>query len=51
MNALDVIALLLVVVAVIFGARSGALPQVAGLLGAAVGALAAFAILPAASPL
>ncbi|HEY2915853.1 MAG TPA: MarP family serine protease [Candidatus Limnocylindrales bacterium] len=51
MNALDVVALLLVVVAVIFGARSGALPQIAGLAGAAIGALAAFAILPLASPL
>lgn len=49
MNALDVIALLLVVIAVIFGARSGAIPQVAGLIGAALGAGAAFAILPAAS--
>ena len=50
MNAFDVIALLLVVVAIIFGARSGALPQVAGLIGAAIGAAAGFTLLPLASP-
>jgi S1-C subfamily serine protease len=50
-NALDVLALLLIVVAVIFGARSGALPQLAGLLGAALGAVVGFTVLPAASPL
>jgi S1-C subfamily serine protease len=50
-NPLDVVALLLVVVAVIFGGRSGALPQLAGLVGAAVGAAAGFTLLPAATPL
>ena len=50
MNPFDVVALLLVVVAVIFGARSGALPQLAGLAGAALGAAAGFTLLPAASP-
>src|SRR5512140_2885812 len=48
-NALDVIAVLLVIVAVIFGARSGALPQLAGLAGAGLGALAGFTVLPIAS--
>ena len=51
MNALDVIALLLVVVAIIFGARSGALPQIAGLIGAGIGAVVAFTLLPLASTL
>ncbi|MBI3750533.1 MAG: MarP family serine protease [Chloroflexi bacterium] len=50
MNALDVIAVLLVVVAIIFGARSGALPQLAGLAGAGLGAVIGFTVLPAASP-
>jgi S1-C subfamily serine protease len=50
-NALDVVALLLIVLAMVFGARSGALPQVAGLLGAALGAVIGFTLLPAASPL
>lgn len=50
-NALDVIAVLLVIVAVIFGARSGALPQLAGLAGAGLGAVVGFTVLPAASPL
>jgi S1-C subfamily serine protease len=49
-NALDVIAVLLVVVAIIFGARSGALPQLAGLAGAGLGAVIGFTVLPAASP-
>lgn len=51
MNALDVVFVLLVALAIIFGARSGALPQIAGLAGAALGALAGFTILPAAGPL
>jgi S1-C subfamily serine protease len=50
-NALDVIFVLVVALAIIFGARSGALPQVAGLAGAALGAVAGFTILPAAGPL
>jgi S1-C subfamily serine protease len=50
-NGLDFIAVLLLVIAVIFGARSGALPQLAGLAGAAVGALIGLAALPAAASL
>ncbi|HEV7604143.1 MAG TPA: MarP family serine protease [Candidatus Limnocylindrales bacterium] len=45
MNELDAIALLLIVVSVILGWRSGAIPQVTGLLGAvAGGAIALFAL-------
>lgn len=45
MNPLDLVAILLVVVAVFLGFQSGALPQVAGLLGAvAGGALAVLAL-------
>ena len=51
MNGLDFVFLVLVVVAIVFGARSGALPQLAGLAGAALGALGAFAIVPLAVPL
>ena len=47
MNPLDAIAILLVVVALILGARSGAIPQVGGLLGAVVGGAAAILALPA----
>jgi len=50
-NLFDVVALLLVVLAIIFGARSGALPQLAGLIGAAIGAVIGFTLLPAATPL
>jgi len=50
-NGLDLVAVILLVVAVIFGARSGALPQVAGLGGAALGAIVGFTALPAAAPL
>ena len=46
MNALDAIALLLIVVSVILGWRSGAIPQVTGLLGAVVGGAAALFALP-----
>lgn len=49
MNVFDVIALLLIALAIIFGARSGALPQLAGLLGAGLGAVIGFTLLPAAS--
>jgi S1-C subfamily serine protease len=45
-NALDAITLLLVVVAVILGWRSGAIPQIAGLLGAIAGGAAAILVLP-----
>lgn len=51
MNPLDLIAIALVVIAVILGVRSGALPQLLGLAGAAVAALAGLAILPAAAHL
>ncbi|HJW21933.1 MAG TPA: MarP family serine protease [Candidatus Limnocylindrales bacterium] len=51
MNALDLAALVLVVLSVVLGARSGALPQIAGLVGAAGGAVIGFVLLPLASPL
>ena len=50
MNVLDLIAIAMVVLAVVLGARSGALPQLLGLLGAAVAALTGLAILPAVTP-
>lgn len=50
MNALDLAALVLVIVSVVLGARSGALPQIAGLAGAAAGAAIGFVLLPLASP-
>jgi S1-C subfamily serine protease len=50
-NALDLVAILLLVLSVILGARSGALPQIAGLSGAAFGAIAGFTLIPFASPL
>lgn len=46
MNPLDVAAIGLVVLGTVLGFRSGALPQVGGLLGAAVGAIGAIAALP-----
>jgi S1-C subfamily serine protease len=46
-NPLDLIAIAVLIIAVILGLRSGALPQVIGLLGAAVAALAGLAVLPA----
>jgi S1-C subfamily serine protease len=49
-NPLDVIAILLIVLAVVLGARSGAMPQLLGLAGAAVAALAGLAVLPAITP-
>jgi S1-C subfamily serine protease len=45
-NPLDLIAVLLVVVALILGARSGAIPQVSGLLGAVAGGVAVVLLLP-----
>lgn len=52
MNVLDVVAILLVVLAVLLGFRSGAFPQVGGLLGAvAGGALAILALPTLAEPL
>lgn len=47
MNPLDLLAIALLIVAVVLGIRSGALPQLIGLAGAAVAALAGLAILPA----
>ena len=47
MNPLDAIAVLLVIVALILGARSGAIPQVGGLVGALAGGAAAILLLPA----
>jgi S1-C subfamily serine protease len=49
-NALDLVAILLLVVAAVLGARSGALPQLVGLMGAAAAALLGLAILPAVTP-
>jgi S1-C subfamily serine protease len=49
-NPLDLVAILLLVLAVILGVRSGALPQLLGLAGAAVAAITGLAILPAVSP-
>lgn len=46
MNPLDLLATLLVVLAVLLGFRSGALPQVGGLLGAIGGAVLAILALP-----
>jgi S1-C subfamily serine protease len=46
-NLLDLIAILLCFVALILGARSGAIPQVGGLLGAIAGGALAVALLPA----
>jgi S1-C subfamily serine protease len=45
-NALDAGAVALLLLAVLFGWRSGAVPQVAGLIGAAVGAIAGLAAIP-----
>ena len=50
MNPLDLVAIGLLVIAVLLGLRSGALPQLLGLVGAAVAALAGLAILPAVTP-
>ncbi len=50
MNPLDAIAIALLVIAVILGTRSGALPQVGGLIGAGLGALIGLATIPTALP-
>ncbi|HET7182703.1 MAG TPA: MarP family serine protease [Candidatus Limnocylindrales bacterium] len=47
MNPLDLVAIGILLIAVILGVRSGALPQLIGLLGAAIAALAGLAVLPA----
>jgi S1-C subfamily serine protease len=46
MNALDVIALLLLIVTFVAGLRSGFFPQLGGLLGAAAGGIIALQLLP-----
>jgi S1-C subfamily serine protease len=50
-NPLDLVAIVLLVLAVLLGVRSGALPQLLGLTGAAIAALTGLAILPAVTPL
>jgi S1-C subfamily serine protease len=50
-NPLDLVAVLMLVLAVVLGIRSGALPQLFGLMGAAVAALGGLALLPAVTPL
>lgn len=47
MNPLDLVAIALVVLAIVLGFRSGALPQIGGLLGAVAGGAIAVAALPA----
>jgi uncharacterized membrane protein required for colicin V production len=49
-NPLDLLAILLIVIAVILGVRSGALPQLLGLTGAAIAAITGLAVLPAVTP-
>ena len=46
MNVIDLVALGLFVLAIALGVRSGALPQLAGLTGAAIGALVGFILVP-----
>ena len=47
MNPLDLIAILLVIFGLLLGARSGAIPQIGGLLGAVGGGALAVLLLPA----
>jgi S1-C subfamily serine protease len=49
-NPLDLVALILVVIAVLLGVRSGALPQLLGLVGASIAALAGLGVLPFVTP-
>ena len=49
-NPLDLIAIVMIVLAMILGLRSGALPQLLGLAGAAIAALTGLSVLPAVSP-
>jgi S1-C subfamily serine protease len=49
-NPLDLIALALLVIAVILGARSGAVPQIGGLIGAAAGAFIGLTAIPIVLP-
>ncbi len=46
MNLVDALALILLIAAVVLGVRSGALPQLGGLIGAVAGALVALAAIP-----
>ncbi len=50
MNPIDLMAVGLLVLTVVLGMRSGALPQLGGLLGAAVGVFAALKLIPFAIP-
>jgi S1-C subfamily serine protease len=50
-NPIDVLAIALLVLSVFLGTRSGALPQLLGLMGAAVAALTGLAILPSVTSL
>jgi len=50
-NPLDLIAIVLIVLAVLLGIRSGALSQLLGLAGAVVAALAGLALLPSVTPI
>ena len=50
MNALDVIALLLIIITFVAGIRSGFFPQLGGLLGAAAGGIVALQLLPFVRP-
>jgi S1-C subfamily serine protease len=50
-NPLDFVAIVMVVLAIVLGVRSGALPQILGLLGAVVAALTGLAVLPAVTPI
>lgn len=50
MNPLDVVAVVVLVLAVLLGWRSGALPQIGGLTGAALGAIVGIFLLPLATP-
>jgi S1-C subfamily serine protease len=50
-NPIDLVAVALIVIAVLLGIRSGALPQLVGLSGAALGAAAGLVILPLGSGL
>ena len=46
MNPIDLLTLVLIVVALILGWRSGAIPQISGLLGAIGGGIVAILLLP-----
>src|SRR6476646_3444782 len=50
MNALDIIAIVLLVVTFVAGLRSGFFPQLGGLLGAAAGGILALQLLPTVRP-